>query len=145
MQLMLYKFLFDQMVNADTDMARWTALGVDLTRPFSADMRSVLGMHDETLSQLITTTLTRFRRLGCASDSLKIEYHWQHDCSLLGVDIFQHDPTLLSNLVDRMLPLWSGTRTPDGVTLADAWKCQRCHHAESCTWRAEKAMAFSNK
>jgi exonuclease V len=76
---------------------------------------------------------------------LKVEYRSRTDGSILGQKTFLHQDELLDQYLTDEMMWWKGEREGRGVAIEEAYKCQGCEFADSCTWRIAKGAQFSGK
>lgn len=55
--------------------------------------------------------------------------------ALLGANVLFVDPQALDLYLQRDLQWWQGERSPDGVSIEEAYKCRSCEFANDCEWR----------
>ena len=69
----------------------------------------------------------------------------QGDGESFARETVQHDGQWLAEKMRRYLLYWRGDRSPKGVEIEEAWKCQNCDFVEECEWRIKKAAELSKR
>lgn len=64
---------------------------------------------------------------------------------LLGSRSFLYDPSTLSSYITDQMEWWRGQRKPQGVGLAEAWKCRICEFRDECSWRQERELDYATR
>ncbi|KAJ5614043.1 hypothetical protein N7528_007697 [Penicillium herquei] len=64
---------------------------------------------------------------------------------LLGSRSFLFDPNNMNSYIDEQMEWWRGQRDPNGVGIAEAWKCRICEFRDECTWRQEHEWALARR
>lgn len=82
--------------------------------------------------------LTLPQGASSVSKVLKAEYRSSSDGDVIGSKTFQYRGDVLEVYVKSTMAWWTGEREAQGVTIEEAFKCQICPFAESCTWRIGK-------
>ncbi|XP_063812089.1 exonuclease V isoform X2 [Pseudophryne corroboree] len=143
-QVSLYKLLFDGMVSG--------VLQPDVfIQQLKLRPEQELGpqvMEHATKSGLTVSTFRDVLELTCLNltfsdlpviDSLKLEYCYQRDGSLLGYDVVSFEKENIMEQLKFYLSFWKGLREVQGVDIEDAWKCTMCDYASTCEWRSQKS------
>lgn len=68
-----------------------------------------------------------------SQDMLLVRYEWQQDHSLLGEDLFGHEPAWALERIRCHLAYWRGLREADPVPEGDTWKCLHCAFSALCS------------
>jgi exonuclease V len=71
---------------------------------------------------------------------LKVEYRSQTDSSVIGQKTFLHQDKVLDEYLTDKMMWWRGEREGRGVVIEEAYKCQSCDFADTCTWRVAKTQ-----
>ncbi|KAG8590330.1 hypothetical protein GDO81_006724 [Engystomops pustulosus] len=142
-QVSIYKILFDGMVSG--------VLQADvLIQHLKLRPEQELGPQVKEHAMKCGLTVSTFRdvmELTCLNltysdlpmiDSLKLEYCFQGDGSLLGCDEVTFQKEKVLDQVTFYLSYWKGLRDFQGVDIEDAWKCRMCDYSSICEWRAQK-------
>ncbi|KAK0546783.1 hypothetical protein OC845_004411 [Tilletia horrida] len=58
---------------------------------------------------------------------------------------FKYSASQLEQHLANVMPVWLGTRTPNGVKESETYKCNSCEYQADCEWRAEKAQEAWNR
>ncbi|KAJ6032063.1 hypothetical protein N7540_002795 [Penicillium herquei] len=64
---------------------------------------------------------------------------------LLGSRSFLFDPNNMNAYITEQMEWWRGQRDPNGVGIAEAWKCRICEFRDECTWRQEHEWALARR
>lgn len=138
LQLMLYKRLFDEMVNGCLTKEI-------ISKHMKLNMTKVLGkgvlehLQDRrvnTLSKLMDTLLKLLQAVPFISD-LFLEYVYQEDGSVIGNIPVVYDESWVKSKLIRAFSYWKGDRQAVGVDIEDSWKCSYCPYSVACEWRAK--------
>ncbi|KXN88879.1 putative exonuclease V, mitochondrial, partial [Leucoagaricus sp. SymC.cos] len=61
---------------------------------------------------------------------------------ILGTNVFDYNPELISSHLADILAWWRGERKPKGVPVELARRCATCEYYGDCEWREERAREF---
>lgn len=64
---------------------------------------------------------------------------------LLGSRSFLFDPSTMSSYITDQMEWWRGQRNPQGVGIAEAWKCRICEFRDECSWRQERELDYATR
>lgn len=130
-QIMLYKKLFDNLVDGSIEEERiFQVLELDADRPFSKNFSRYIGMYfgkykkQNTLTKLMAPLKDHFGHFWKSSDVMEVNYKYQGDGSDLGSLYLEYEKDKLDEYLKRSIIYWKGGREPEGVPIEEAWKCQ---------------------
>lgn len=142
LQVMMYKKLFDDAVKGKlTKDHIQKHLNLDLTKEFGDDLRSQIYnkfLDCKNLNELLDILLQRIQCLTCISQ-LHLEYVHQQSGETISMQEITYNESQLCNFYSNCLKFWRGQRSPEGVDIEEAWKCQNCDFESLCEWRLKKA------
>ncbi|XP_075710355.1 exonuclease V [Rhinoderma darwinii] len=148
MQVFLYKLIFDRMVSGDLQP---DVIMQHLKLRPEQELGSQVKEHAIT-SDLNVSTFRDVLELTCLNltysdlpmiDSLKLEYCFQGDGSLLGCEEVTFQKEKVLEQLTFNLSYWKGLREVQGVDIEDAWKCRMCEYSSICEWRAQKTRSIA--
>ncbi|CAG8482067.1 6781_t:CDS:2 [Funneliformis caledonium] len=156
-QLMLYKKLFDALIQGAIDeeiIYQRLRLNPDLE--FSSELANIIkrfgnldkGKEKEfqpNLRNLMRIVVNNFGKFRKSSNTLEVNYKYQKDGSDIGSLYFEYEEDQITSYLTKSAKYWKGDRTPDGVPIEEAWKCQICEFADDCEWRLNKIKELSQK
>jgi exonuclease V len=151
---MLYRKLLESLslntVDAETVLQRYS---LDPLAPFTQTFLgeiSSIGPHGNPESEatnypnllslwslLVTEMQETFPR-GSLSPILRAEFRYAKTGDVLGSRLTVYEPEVIDAYVGSEMAWWKGAREAKGVEIEEAFKCQICDFAESCTWRKTK-------
>ncbi|CAG8650436.1 hypothetical protein RhiirA5_411755 [Rhizophagus irregularis] len=147
-QLMLYKKLFDELVQGTFDeMKIFQTLDLNPDLEFSKELANIVNISYKekemkefkpNLRNLMKVVINSFGKVWKSCNILEVNYKFQKDGSDLGSKYFDYDENQLDNYLEKTVKYWKGDRKPEGVPIEDAWKCQNCEFADNCEWRLNK-------
>ncbi|XP_063300006.1 exonuclease V [Pelobates fuscus] len=149
-QVSLYKLLFDGMVSGGLQPELFfqhlylkpeQSLGPQVIE--HASKVGFIASNFKELLELACLNLT-FSDLPMI-DSLKMEYCYQEDSSLLGCEFVIFEREMVLEQLTFYLAFWKGLRETQGVDIEEAWKCQRCSFSNICEWRTRKSACIQTK
>lgn len=147
-QVMIYKKLFDDLITGKTDKKLLQRhLGLQMDKTFGEGIVEHLkfqGLKADNLDGLLDYTFDRLKSVPCISQLL-VEYCYQEDKSTIAVQTMEYDDDWLREQFTHYATYWKGHRQVVGVEIEEAWKCQRCHFADVCQWRQNKAHEYAQK
>ncbi|KAE8233021.1 hypothetical protein CF326_g1941 [Tilletia indica] len=73
-----------------------------------------------------------------SSPDLSTPYHLEQQ--IIAKVSFTYSTTDLDAHVAKSMPVWLGTRDPEGVKETETYKCNSCEYQADCEWRATKAQ-----
>ncbi|XP_075052876.1 exonuclease V [Mixophyes fleayi] len=143
-QVSLYKLLFDDMVSGalqpDVFIEHLKLRPEQELGPQVKEHAFKSGLTVSTLRDILELTCLNLTFSDLPTiDSLKLEYCYQGDGSLLGYDVVTFEKECVMEQVRFYLSYWKGLREVQGVDIEDAWKCRMCDYANICEWRTQKA------
>ncbi|GES88192.1 exonuclease V [Rhizophagus clarus] len=152
-QLMLYKKLFDELVQGTIDDEKiFQTLDLNPDLEFSNELANIIKISckeseikELNLRNLMKVVINRFRKVWKTSNVLEVNYKLQKDESDLGSIYFDYNENQLENYLKKTIKYWKGDRKPEGVPIEDAWKCQNCDFADNCEWRLNKIKECEQK
>lgn len=146
-QVVLYKKMFDNLVKgllSKETVAKH--LKLDLSKTFGEQVQKhVQEKHLPTkmnLSSLLDHVFERAQSLTCINQ-LYVEYVSQDTSETLSHVTHQYDENEFKMLFFHFLKFWKGERSPVGVDIEEAWKCQKCDFEEICEWRKKKSEEYA--
>ncbi|XP_071994312.1 exonuclease V [Engystomops pustulosus] len=142
-QVSIYKILFDGMVSgvlqADVLIQHLKLRPEQELGPPVKEHAMKCGLTVSTFKDVMELTCLNLTYSDLPMiDSLKLEYCFQGDGSLLGCDEVTFQKEKVLDQVTFYLSYWKGLRDFQGVDIEDAWKCRMCDYSSICEWRAQK-------
>jgi exonuclease V len=133
-QLMLYKKLFDELVQGTLDDLKiFRTLDLNPDLEFSKELASIIKISYQekemkefkpNLRNLMKVVFNSFKKVWKSYNILEVNYKYQKDGEDLGSKYFDYDETQLENYLNKTVKYWKGDRKPEGVPIEDAWKCR---------------------
>lgn len=71
-------------------------------------------------------------------DTLRAEYRYAKTGEVIGNELMIYDVQTIDAYIKQEMEWWKGDREAKGVEMEEAFKCQTCDFADSCTWRKNK-------
>ncbi|XP_052073703.1 exonuclease V-like [Mytilus californianus] len=141
-QVMLYKRLFDNLVKGTLSKnSLATHLRLDLNKQFGDQIVKHLeekAIINKNLNDLMDHVFGKMQSLTCINQ-LHVEYVYQDTSETLSHVTHPYDEGEIKTLYLDYLKFWKGERSPTGVDIEEAWKCQRCDFEPICEWRRKKS------
>ena len=149
-QVMLYKRLFDNLVKgrlSNETIAKH--LKLDLNKDFGESIVKLMdekstGIKRNNLDSLMDYVFDKMQSLTCVNQLL-VEYVYQDTSETLCHVKHDYNEQELESLFSDYLKFWTGQRSPLGVDIEEAWKCQRCDYESVCEWRRKKSEECASK
>ncbi|XP_073523914.1 exonuclease V isoform X1 [Phyllobates terribilis] len=147
-QVSLYKLLFDGMVSGglqpDVFLQHLKLRPEQNLGPQVKEHAIKSGLTVSTFRDVLELTCLNLTYSDLPTiDSLKLEYCFQGDNSLLGSDEVTFEKEKILEEVTFYFSYWKGLREVQGIDIEDAWKCRRCEYSSICEWRARKTKGFA--
>ncbi|XP_056414413.1 exonuclease V [Hyla sarda] len=142
-QVSLYKLLFDGMVSSviqpDGFMQHLKLRPEQELGPQVKEHALKSGLTVSTFRDVLELTCLNltYSELPMV-DSLKLEYCFQGDGSLLGCSEVRFEKEKVLEQATFYFSYWKGLREVQGVDIEDAWKCRMCEYSSICEWRTHR-------
>lgn len=155
LQVMIYKVLLDSFTHGLEDYTQLLqARGLLIDRPLTAgpvehmkelklDNSDQLGT-PPTLRHLADIVSKAVVNLNLPLvDALLVQYVYQGNGDVLGVEPVPHDDEWVRKMVDSAHQYWKGERDATGVDIEECWKCSTCPFKDVCVWRKKQKLETS--
>ena len=97
-----------------------------------------------TLEQLINAITVHVTDLELPQvDTLLLQYIYQVNDQVLGVETVLHDEAWATKELKSSLGYWLGEREASGVDVEESWKCTSCQFSEACVSRKRQLVVSS--
>ena len=130
-QLMLYKKLFDKLVQGVIDDVKiFQTLNLDPDLEFSNELANIIKISYQekefkpNLQNLIKIVMSRFENFCKSSNILEVNYKFQKDGNDLGSLYFEYDENQIEDYLKKSAEYWKGDRNPEGVPIEEAGRCR---------------------
>ena len=166
LQLMLYKYLLDQLTCGATPMellSQHANLKFDTvlsTGPVEyIKQHGLWGLltssnHEQDKTSPEDGDITFGRVVECVSrliagldlplvGTLLVQYEFQGTGEVIGVETVEYDEAWMKSQLENCLGFWMGKRQAKGVDIEDSWKCNFCQFHDVCVWRMRKQLECS--
>ncbi|XP_048413089.1 exonuclease V isoform X3 [Stegostoma tigrinum] len=149
-QVNIYKLLFEAMIKGKLNKETITDhLRLRTEQPFSSEIlmhAQKVGFSINTFGDLLDLMLLNLTYAEIPNiDTMKIEYCYQADASLIGTEVVYFEEEWVKSELKHYCSFWKGQREAKGVDIEEAWKCRSCDFADICEWRHSKAEEATQK
>lgn len=79
------------------------------------------------------------------SHLLRAEYRYAKTGEVIGNELIVYSSDTIDTYIRQGMEWWNGNREARGVEIEEAFKCQKCDFAETCTWRRNKVEEATQK
>ena len=79
------------------------------------------------------------------SDTLRAEYRYAKTGEVIGNELMVYSARDIDAYIEQEMEWWKGAREAKGVEIEEAFKCQKCDFADTCTWRKDKIEEATEK
>ncbi|XP_078080940.1 exonuclease V isoform X2 [Mustelus asterias] len=150
LQVSIYKLLFEAMIKGQLKKDTITHhLRLRTEQPFGSEVLAhaqSVGYTVSTFGDLLDLVLLNLTYAEIPTvDTLKIEYCYQADASVIGTEVVPFEEEWVKSELRHYCSFWKGQREARGVDIEEAWKCRYCDFADICEWRQSKAEEATRK
>lgn len=136
-QVLIYHELLQKWIESPQVLNKefYTTVGLDIEKPFSDDLRHLIGGRD--LTELHQQFDGSWPLL---SDKLLVTYLHSANGKTIGTMEYDFDEEISRQAREYTLGFWTGQRPAFGVDPSEISKCKRCPYVQNCSWYEEMEL-----